>query len=110
MSGAFTPVIPGSADAGLPAPATPKNVPVSGGPPNPSAVALGERFGAAVRRVDVVCGETTVYVDGARLLDVVQWLHDDPGERYDYLSDVTAVEYRDPERLLQVVWHLRSLP
>ncbi|HEY9515834.1 MAG TPA: NADH-quinone oxidoreductase subunit C, partial [Gemmatimonadaceae bacterium] len=34
----------------------------------------------------------------------------DEGERYDYLSDVTAVEYRDLELPLQVVWHLRSLP
>ncbi|HEU4632054.1 MAG TPA: NADH-quinone oxidoreductase subunit C, partial [Gemmatimonadaceae bacterium] len=29
---------------------------------------------------------------------------------YDYLSDLTAVEYRDLERPLEVVWHLRSLP
>jgi NADH-quinone oxidoreductase subunit C len=40
----------------------------------------------------------------------VRWLHDDPEQQYDYLSDVTAVEYRDPERPLEVVWHLRSLP
>lgn len=106
----FTPVIPGSGNAVAPAPATPRQVPVSGGPPNPSAAALGERFGAAVRRVDVVRGETTVYVDAPRLLEIVRWLHDDQAQRYDYLSDVTAVEYRDPERALQVVWHLRSLP
>jgi NADH-quinone oxidoreductase subunit C len=72
--------------------------------------ALQQQFGAAVRRVDVVWGETTVYVDGASLLDIVTWLHDDPSQRYNYLSDVTAVEYRDPERQLEVVWHLRSLP
>ena len=110
MSRAFTPVVPGSADPAAAAPATPRHVPSSGGPANPSAAALGQRFGAAARRVDVVCGETTVYVDGSTLLDMVRWLHDDPGQRYDYLSDVTAVEYRDPERALQVVWHLRSLP
>jgi NADH-quinone oxidoreductase subunit C len=37
-------------------------------------------------------------------------LHDDPSQRYDYLSDVTAVEFRDLEQPLEVVWHLRSLP
>jgi NADH:ubiquinone oxidoreductase 27 kD subunit len=58
----------------------------------------------------VVWGETTVYVDRARVHDIVQWLHDDPGQRYDYLSDVTAVEYRDLQIPLQVVWHLRSIP
>ena len=42
--------------------------------------------------------------------EVVQWLHDDPSQSYEYLSDVTAVEFRDLERPLEVVWHLRSLP
>ena len=28
---------------------------------------------------------------------------------YEYLSDVTAVEYRDREQPIEVVWHLRSL-
>ena len=40
----------------------------------------------------------------------MQWLRDDPAQRYDYLSDVTAVEYRDLEQPIEVVWHLRSLP
>jgi NADH-quinone oxidoreductase subunit C len=44
------------------------------------------------------------------VLEVVRWLHDDPLQRYDYLSDVTAVEYRDLEEPIEVVWHLRSLP
>ena len=94
----------------MPAPVTPKQLPHSGGEPNPSVAALESRFGAAIRRSEVIWGETTVYVDGALLLDIVQWLHDDPGQKYDYLSDVTAVEYRDREIPLQVVWHLRSLP
>ncbi|HEV3485436.1 MAG TPA: NADH-quinone oxidoreductase subunit C [Vicinamibacterales bacterium] len=110
MSGQFGPVLGGSAlgrDAA--APVTPHDVPYSGGDPNPSAPALTARFGDAVRRVDVVWGETTVIVAGAQLLDMVRWLHDDPGQQYTYLSDVTAVEYRDVERPLEVVWHLRSI-
>ena len=110
MSTAFAPVVPGDAEPGAPAPATPVHVPHHGGTANPSAARLQERFGASVRRVDVVWGETTVYVECDALLEAVTWLHDDPGQRYDYLSDVTAVEYRDPERPLEVVWHLRSLP
>ena len=92
------------------APRTPRNVPHRGGPANPSAEALRAEFGDAVRRVDVVWGETTVYVDPARVRDLVQWLKDDPSQRYDYLVDVTAVEYREAPRPLEVVWHLRSLP
>jgi NADH-quinone oxidoreductase subunit C len=111
VSASFTPVIAGSAlGAGAAAPVTPKNVPNSGGAANPSADAIRERFASAVSRVDVVWGETTVIVDRARVHDVIQWLHDDPSQSYDYLSDVTGVEFRDLEQPLEVVWHLRSLP
>ncbi len=48
--------------------------------------------------------------DPNSVLDVVRYLHDDPAEQYDYLVDVTAVEYRDIELPIEVVWHLRSLP
>jgi NADH-quinone oxidoreductase subunit C len=93
-----------------PASVTPHNVPREGAPSNPTAGALRSRFSDAIRRVDVVWGETTVYVARERLLEIVRWLHDDPEQQYDYLSDVTAVEFRDPERPLEVVWHLRSIP
>ncbi len=84
--------------------------PHRGGPENPSAAALRERFPGAVGRVDVVWGETSIVLPPERVREIVQWLHDDPAQRYDYLCDVTAVEFRDPEEPLTVVWHLRSLP
>jgi NADH-quinone oxidoreductase subunit C len=95
--------------SGAPAPATQRNVPHRGGEANPSAEALRAKFGGAVQRVDVVWGETTVIVDRARVQEIVRWLHDDPSQRYEYLSDLTAVEFRDTEQPLEVVWHLRSL-
>ena len=111
MSERFTPVLAGSAlSADTPPPATPRSVPNRGGTPNASAAALQQRFGGAVRSVSVVWGETTVIVDNAQLLDIVRFLHDDPSQQYDFLSDVTAVEFRDPELAIEVVWHLRSLP
>ena len=112
MSAAFEVAAAGSAlPPSAPAPQTPQAVPHRGGEPNPSAAALRERFGeGAVRAVSVGWGETTVLVDPARVLEIVRWLHDDPSQRYDYLSDVTGVEYRDREQPVEVVWHLRSLP
>ena len=111
MSASFQPVVAGSAlGASAPAPVTQKNVPHRGGEANPSADALKAQFGDAIKRVDVIWGETTIIVDGARVHDIVQWLHDDPSQQYNYLSDVTAVEFRDLEMPLEVVWHLRSLP
>jgi NADH-quinone oxidoreductase subunit C len=111
VSGQFGPVLGGSAlgrDAA--APTTPKEVAYRGEPVNPTADALRSRFSDAVVRVDVVWGETTVVVGAPKLLEIVRWLHDDREQQYDYLSDVTAVEYRDVERPLEVVWHLRSIP
>jgi NADH-quinone oxidoreductase subunit C len=91
-------------------PTTPVAVPHRGGPVNPSAAAMTARFPGVVQRVDVVWGETTVVLDNRHVLEVVRWLHDDPDHRYDYLCDVTAVEFRDAQVPLEVVWHLRSLP
>lgn len=111
MSASFTPVVAGSAlGSNAAAPATPKNVPHRGGAVNPSVDAIRAQFSGAVARVDVVWSETTIIVDRARVHDIIKWLHDDPSQRYDYLSDVTAVEFRDMERPIEVVWHLRSLP
>jgi len=107
---AITPVLAGAASSDAPAPASPKNVPNRGGPANPSADAMRQRFGSAIQRVDVVWGETSVIVEKATFSGIVQWLHDDPSQRYDLLADITAVEFRDAELPIEVVWHLRSLP
>ena len=48
-------------------------------------------------------------VDAASLHAVVQFLREDSSEWYEYLSDITAVEHRDLEMPIEVVWHLRSL-
>ncbi len=109
MSAPFQPVVAGRA-AGGPAPTTPRGIPHRGGEANPSVARLQERFGAAVVRAEVTWGETTVFVQPARAFEIIQFLHDDAAEQYDYLSDVTAVEYRDLEQPIEVVWHLRSLP
>src|SRR5689334_17133036 len=79
-------------------------------PVSPSAGALRAEFGDAIVRHAVSCGDTIVYVGRERAHDVLTWLHEAPGQQFDYLTDVTAVEYRDPERPLEVVWQLRSLP
>ncbi len=74
-----------------------------------SVAALRAEFGPAIERHLVSCGDTIVYVSKERSHDVLAWLRDEPTQRFDYLTDVTAVEYRDPERPLEVVYQLRSL-
>jgi len=76
---------------------------------SPSAAALRAAFGDAIERVLVSCGDTIVYVSRARAHDALAWLRDTPEQDFNYLTDITAVDYRDPERPLEVVYQLRSL-
>ena len=76
---------------------------------SPSVSALRSEFGPAVERHLVSSGQTIVYVTRARSHDVLAWLKDSPGQEFNYLTDVTAVDYRDPERPLELVYQLRSL-
>jgi len=91
-------------------PATQRNVKHRGGAANPSARALQDKFSSGIKRVDVIWGETIVYVDAVSAHEIIRWLHDDQSQQYDFLSDVTAVEYRDADVPIEVVWQLRSLP
>jgi NADH-quinone oxidoreductase subunit C len=78
-------------------------------PPHPSVDALRERFGDAVLRHELVSGdEHIVYVLPDRSLEILQFLKDEPGHRYDFLQDLTAVDYGGG-RMLQVVYQLWSV-
>jgi NADH-quinone oxidoreductase subunit C len=74
-----------------------------------SVPALRTEFGPAIHRHVVSTGQTIVYVDRDRSHDVLAWLRNTSGQEFNYLTDVTAVDYRDPERPLEVVYQLRSL-
>jgi len=76
---------------------------------SPSVAALRAQFGDAIGRADASCGGSIVYIGRDRSHEVLAWLKDAPGQGYNYLVDVTAVDYRDPERALEVVYQLRAL-
>jgi NADH-quinone oxidoreductase subunit C len=76
---------------------------------SPSIPALRAEFGPAIQRHLVSCGDSIVYVSRVRSHDVLAWLKAAPDQHFDYLADLTAVEYRDPERPLEVVYQLRAL-
>lgn len=71
--------------------------------------ALAARFPDALLRVRVSSGQTIVEIRNDRAHEVLAWLQADPARRFDYLADITCVEYRDPELALEVVYQLRSL-
>ncbi len=74
-----------------------------------SAAAVAARFGPAVVGQGESCGDVIVSVAADRAHEILGWLRDTPGQEFNYLTDVTAVDYRDPGQPLEVVYQLRSL-
>ncbi len=76
---------------------------------SPSVAPLRDAFGPAIERHFISSGQTVVYLARDRAHDILAWLKDTPAQEYNYLTDITAVDYRDLERPLEVVYQLRSL-
>ena len=76
---------------------------------HPSVTALQGRFGATVLHHEVQAGDQhVVFVDAANNRTVLEWLRDDPEQRYDLLVDVTAVDYGGGNPI-QIVYQLWSV-
>ena len=78
-------------------------------PEHPTVTALEERFGDAVVGHEVSAGdEHVVFLEPDHGYEILSWLKDDPGQAYDFLADVTAVDYGGG-RPIQVVYQLFSM-
>ena len=77
---------------------------------HPAVDALRARFGAAVLHHEVSAGDQhVVYVDAAKNREILAWLKTEPAQHFDFLADVTAVDFGGG-RPLQVVYQLWSMP
>ena len=76
---------------------------------HPSVTGLQGRFGSTILQHEVQAGDQhVVFVDAGSNRAVLEWLRDDPEQRYDLLVDVTAVDYGDGKPL-QIVYQLWSV-
>lgn len=76
---------------------------------HPSVAALRGRFGDSILHNTVMAGdEHVVYIAPERALEILDWLRADPTMGYDYLADLTAVDYGGG-RPLEVVYQLWSI-
>ena len=73
-----------------------------------AVVKLKERFADAVIDCKEFSGEVTVTVQKEKILDVLKCLKDDL--RYNFLTDVTAVDYLGKDPRFMVVYNLYSIP
>jgi NADH-quinone oxidoreductase subunit C len=77
---------------------------------HPSVTALRDEFGDAILRHELHAGdEHVVFITPGRNAEILRWLRNDPGQRFDFLADVTAVDFGGG-RPLQVVYQLWSIP
>ena len=77
---------------------------------HPSVTALEEEFGDAILHHELHAGdEHVVFIDPERSTEILTWLRDAPEHRYNFLADVTAVDYGGG-RPIQVVYQLWSIP
>ena len=70
---------------------------------------LKERFGSAILAAESARDEETIVVDRDRAHEVMQMLHDDPALSFNFLSDLTAVDWLERNSALRRGLSLRSL-
>ena len=77
---------------------------------NPRLQVLGEKFGPAILDAHAFRGDETVVVGPERLLEIVRFLKADRKMDFDFLADITAVDYLGKKQpRFEVVYHLLSL-
>ena len=65
-------------------------------------------LGASVTGFAITCGELTVTVKAADILNVAHFLRDDPACLFICMIDVTAIDWPGREKRFDVVYHLLS--
>lgn len=89
-----------------PAEAVPEAAPLE---TNPLLRRLIEGFGDKVLQTHEWRGDATAIVDRSVLIDVCKLLRDDPQFMFDFLVDLTAVDYIGRKPRFEVVYHFYSI-
>ncbi|HXW22549.1 MAG TPA: NADH-quinone oxidoreductase subunit C, partial [Rhodomicrobium sp.] len=63
----------------------------------------------AVLGTRLAVGELTVMVERARIVEVAQYLRDDPAWRFKILIDICGADYPDRAERFEVVYHFLSV-
>jgi NADH-quinone oxidoreductase subunit C len=71
---------------------------------------LKTKFADSIQDVIEFRGELTLIIAKGALLEICDFLKNDPDLQYNFLSDVTAVDYPEREKRFEVVYNLYSVP
>src|SRR5882672_1676882 len=106
---AAAPVAPKPAAPAPPAPPPPKPNPLLAPVPSAALDRIKARFGEQVVESSYYAGEVTVKLRVERVEEIWRFLRDEPGLRFDYLSNLTAVHWPERPKPFEVVYHLYSI-
>jgi NADH-quinone oxidoreductase subunit C len=70
---------------------------------------LKTRFGAQILAAESVRGEETIVVSRDHAAEILRALHGEPDFAFNFLSDLTAVDWPERTPRFEVVYHLCSL-
>jgi NADH-quinone oxidoreductase subunit C len=70
---------------------------------------LKAAFGDAIQDAQFFRDEVTIIVDGERIVEVCRACRDTKGLEYNFLSDVTGIDYYPQEPRFGVAYHLYSM-
>ncbi|HVA40872.1 MAG TPA: NADH-quinone oxidoreductase subunit C, partial [Candidatus Binataceae bacterium] len=70
---------------------------------------LKQRFGADILAAESARGEETILIARERASEIMRALRDEPGFAFDFLADLTAVDWPGRAPRFDVVYHLHSL-
>jgi NADH-quinone oxidoreductase subunit C len=76
---------------------------------SPALRRLIEAFGAAVTLTHAYRGDATARVEASRAVEILRFLRDEPDLAFEFLVDLTAVDYLGEDTRFEVVYHLYSL-
>jgi NADH-quinone oxidoreductase subunit C len=78
--------------------------------PNITIEKLKATFSQEILDTHAQHGDYTVLAKPGRLLEIARFLKEDPDLQYNFLTDLTAVDYLGREPRFEVVYHFYSLP
>jgi NADH-quinone oxidoreductase subunit C len=70
---------------------------------------LKEKFGAGIISADSALGEDSIIIDRDRAPEIFRALHDDGDFAFEFLIDVTAVDWLERRPRFDVVYQLKSM-
>lgn len=69
---------------------------------------IQSKLGASITGSSITFGELTLHAEAAKIVDVLQFLHDDVDCRFVSFIDICGADYPEREKRFDVVYHLLS--